>query len=223
MKKIIIALSMLVTMAVMSACGSKTSSTTTSSNTTGSLSTEAELLVGTMKLEDTDLAVTAEQAKQLLPLWQTLQSLSSSNTAATQEINAVIDQIKSSMTSDQMAKITAMKLTQQDMLSFMMQSGVGPNSPSTTVTPMARGNFPSGNGSQAGGGNQGGPGGGGQPPSGAPPAGDFPAGGDQGSLGAGPNGQSSTPQAGQAPRLSNQVPQSLLNALIQLLQKKVQG
>jgi hypothetical protein len=60
-----------------------------------------------IRLEDTPLAVTADQAKTLLPLWEMLQSLSSSSTAATEEIDAVVNQIKSTMTSEQMDEITS--------------------------------------------------------------------------------------------------------------------
>ena len=218
MKKTVFLLTIFTILSVLVAC-SKTSSTTGATGKSTALSTEAELLVGTFKLEDTDLAVSPEQAKQLLPLWQTLQALSTSNTAATEEINAVVDQIKSSMTTQQIAKITAMKLSQQDFISIMSQAGVSPNGASTTATPMALGGLPSGGGTQAGGGAPGGPGGGGAPaggPSGG--GGDFPAGGEPG-MGAGPGGQSSTPQAVRPGGMGSQVPPPLLNALIELLQK----
>ncbi len=215
MKKIIIALTIFAILSVLVACSHTSTSTGTTSNS-ASLSTEAQLLVGTFKLEDSELAVTSEQAKQLLPLWQTLQALSTSNTAATEEINAVVDQIKGSMTAQQMAKITAMKLTQPDILSIMNQAGVSPNGARGTTPPIPSGGFPSG-GAPSGGG----PGGGGAPGgAGGPPAGGFPGGGDPG-LGGAPGGASVTPQAGRPTGMGNQVPPPLLNALIQLLQKKI--
>jgi hypothetical protein len=223
MKKVVIALTTLAVVAVLVAC-SKTSSSTGNTRGSAPLSTEAELLVGTFKLEDTDLAVTADQAKQLLPLWQTLQGLSTSNTAATEEVNAVVDQIKSTMTSKQMDKIVAMKLTQQDVMSLMGQAGFA-NGPSTTTTPMALGGLPGSGSSQ---GFSGGPGGSGAPPSGGPSGGgNFQGGGGpsfqvengQGITG-GPGGASTTPQAVRS--MGSQVPAPLLNALIELLQKKVQ-
>ena len=212
MKKTVIALTILAILSVLVACNKTTAATGTAGNSTA-LSAEAELLVGTFKLEDTNQAVTVDQAKLLLPLWQTLQVLSTSNTAATEEVNAVVDQIKSTMTTQQMAKITALKLTQQDMMSIMSQAGVSPNGANTTTTPMTLGGLPSGGG-QSGGGPP--SGGGGFPPSGG---GGFPAGGDTGMAG-GPGGASTTPQAVR-PNMGNQVPQPLLNALIQLLQKKI--
>jgi hypothetical protein len=222
MKKIAIALSMLVIIAVMAACASKTGSTTTSSNSTSAITPEAELLVGTFKLENTDLAVTAAQAKTLLPLWQTLQALSSSSTAATEETDAVVAQIKNTMTAAQMDKINAMKLTQQDMLSLMSQAGVPDNGLSTTATPMALNGLPSGGGSQGGaqaGGGPGGPGGGGMPAGGPPSDGGGMPGGSVPGMG-GPSNASGTPQAPRAD--ANQVPPPLFNTLIELLQKKTQ-
>jgi hypothetical protein len=219
MKKTIFALTIFAILSVLVAC-SQTGNLTGTKGTSTALSTEAELLVGTFKLEGTDLAVTADQAKQMLPLWQTLQSLSTSNTAAAEEINAVVDQIKSGMTAQQMAKITAMKLTQPDIMSIMNQAGVSPSGASATTTPMALNGLPSGGSSQGDGG--GAPGGAGGPSGGPPPGGgDFPAGGDPG-IGTGPGSQSSTPQAGRQVGMGNQVPPPLLNAVIELLQKKIQ-
>jgi hypothetical protein len=151
-----------------------------------------------------------------------LQELSTSNTAAAPEINAVVDQIKSSMTSQQLARITAMKLTQQDVMSLMSQAGFSPNGGNATTTPMAMNGLPSGANSQGGGGG-GGPSGGG--PAGGPSAGGVPGGGmpsgggiDPGAMG-GAGGASTTPQA--VRQMPNQVPAPLMNALIELLQKKI--
>jgi hypothetical protein len=224
MKKSILVLSILAMLAVMAAC-SKTTTTQTKNGPGGSsapLSTASMLVIGTFKLEGTDLAVTSAQATQLLPLWQTLKALSNSNTAADEEINALVDQINGVMTTQQMAKITAMKLTQQDVMSLMSQVGVSPNgatSSAGTTTPMALNGFAGGNNAQggAGGGGAGGPpaggpqGGGG---AGGPPSG----GGDPGILG-GNGAASTTPQA--VRQLPNQVPAPLLNALIELLQIKI--
>lgn len=218
MKKSIFVLSMLAMLSVLVACNQ--ASTSQAQNGPGGnsapLSGASQLLVGTFKLEGTDLAVSADQAGQLLPLWQTLQELSTSNTAAAQEINAVVDQIKSGMNSQQVAKITEMKLTQQDVMSLMSQAGVSPNGANATTTPMAINGFTGGANSQGGGG--GGPAGG-PPPGGAPGAG-MPSGGgiDPRGMG-GAGGTASTPQA--VRQMPNQVPGPLLNALIELLQKKI--
>jgi hypothetical protein len=216
MKKIVFGATLLAIISILVAC-SKTSTTSGTSDTSTALSPQAKLLVGTFKLENTSEAITAEQAKSLLPLWRTLQALTSSSTAATEEVNAVVDQITSIMTTAQMDKITSMKLTRQDMMSIMSQAGVPANGASTTITPMARNGIPSGGGSQG----SGGPGGGasGPPAGGMPPGGDFPGAGGPGSN-TGQGGASTTPQAPRAD--ANQVPPPLLNALIELLQKKIQ-
>jgi NACalpha-BTF3-like transcription factor len=227
MKKTIFVLTILALLSALVACNKTTTAQTQNGlgGNSAPLSTATELLVGTFKLEGTDLAVTSAQAKQLLPLWQTLQALSTSITAADQEINAVVDQIKSTMTSQQMTRITAMKLTQQDIMSVMSQTGVSPNGASATTTPMTLNGFPGGNNSQGGGGaaRAGGPPGGGGPGGGFPAGGGgggMPSGGgiDPGAMG-GPNGASTTPQA--VRQMPNQVPAPLLNALIELLQKKI--
>jgi NACalpha-BTF3-like transcription factor len=225
MKKTIFALTTLAMLSFLVACNKTTTAQSGMGGNSAPLSGATQLLVGTFKLEGTDLAVTSAQAKQLLPLWQTLQQLSNSNTAAAQETSAVVDQIKSTMTTQQMAKITAMKLTQQDIMSVMNQTGVLPNGANATTTPMALNGFP-GSGSQGGGGAPGGGGGAGGPPSGGMPSGGgmpavggLPAGagGEPGMIG----GVSITPQAVQPNQMANQVPAPLLNALIELLQKKI--
>jgi len=233
MKRALFGVTLVALIATLVACGKKTATTTTN-NSTASLSPEAELVVGTFKLEGTDLAVTAEQAKQMLPLWQTLQTLTSSSTAATEEINALVDQIKNSMTTQQMEKITSMKLTQQDMMTAMTAAGVGFGGASGTPDatqqadqqffiqggPGTNSNGPSG-GMPSGGGSSGGPSGNMPSGGGQMPPGGFVIQGDQGGPSAMP-GQSATPQAVRGNGYSNQVPPPLLNALIQLLQKKTQ-
>jgi NACalpha-BTF3-like transcription factor len=224
MKKLVIVISILTVVSSVVACSKTGGTTAGNTGNTLPLSSEAELVVGTFKLEDTGLAVTADQAKQLLPLWLTLQSLSNSSTSATEEVNAVVDQIKSAMTSEQVAKIDAMKLTRQDIMTVMSQSGVSPNGASSTTTPMAMGGFPSGGNMPSGGGGRpsGGSGSAGGPPAGDFPSGGggFPGGGDQAMGGA--QGMSATPQAGRPGGMGDQVPAPLLNALIQMLQKKIQ-
>jgi hypothetical protein len=107
---------------VLTACGSAQSSTAIASDSTV-LSLEGQLLVGTLKLENTDLAVTYEQAQELLPLWETLQSLASSGTAASQEVDAVVSQIENVMSAQQISSITIMNLTQQDLVIATTNTG----------------------------------------------------------------------------------------------------
>ena len=68
-------------------------------------SNSMQLIIGTFLLEDTQDAISSEQAAELLPLWKAVRSLSSSDTAAAEEINALYDQINEKMTEQQMTVI----------------------------------------------------------------------------------------------------------------------
>ena len=85
----------------------------------GELSAPMQVALGTIKLDGTENAVTAEQAKELLPLWETLQDLEGSDTSATEEKDALISQIQETMTAEQTQAITALGLSRQDMFSIM--------------------------------------------------------------------------------------------------------
>jgi hypothetical protein len=89
----------------------------------GELSAPIQVALGTIKLDGTENAVTPDQAKELLPLWETLQVLESSDTAATQEKEALISQIQEMMTTEQTQAITALGLARQDMFSIMQSQG----------------------------------------------------------------------------------------------------
>jgi hypothetical protein len=119
----------------------------------GELSTPMQVALGTIKLDGTQMAVTADQARELLPLWETLQVLEGSDTAATQEKDALLSQIQEAMTQEQTQAITALNLTRQDMFSIMQSQGMafGGNQNGTTQ----RGGASTGNGGGSG------PGGGG--------------------------------------------------------------
>ena len=106
----------------LAACGSSQTATAPAA-TSNTLPLEGRLLVGTLKLESTSLAITADQAGQLLPLWETLQSLASSGTAASQEVDAVVSQIESTLSAQQLSSITDMNLTQQDLALAIANTG----------------------------------------------------------------------------------------------------
>jgi hypothetical protein len=203
---------------VLVACGAKSSSTTSqtgNSNTTAANATPGarnftqplplaeSLVIGTFKLEGTANAITPTQATALVPLWQAYAQLTSSNTAAQAEIDAVIAQIQSTMTSQQVQAITAMKLTRQDLFttesSLGLSNGFGGNG---TGTPRAPG-------------TNGGGGGGGFFPGGG--------GGGFGGGGAGGNGTTRpTPNATQQAlraQFANRIPTPLMDALVSYLQK----
>ena len=76
------------------------------------LSPALKLAQGTLNLETTDLAVDARSAANLLPLWQLLQQLSSSSSAAPEEISAVVEEIQLNMSAAQIQAIESMEFTQ---------------------------------------------------------------------------------------------------------------
>ncbi|RPJ27347.1 MAG: hypothetical protein EHM33_08365 [Chloroflexi bacterium] len=209
MKKI---LPILLTILILTACGSASKAADPASvpqggTSAGALPATTQLIIGTLKLEGTAQAVTGEQAAELLPLWQTLQVLSDSDTTADQETEALITQIQETMTAGQMQAITDMNLRREDMASLMQEQGMAMGSGSQNSSSQ------SGNSSRSGGGF--GPGGGG-PPDEMP----MPGGG-----GFGGGGQSLSPDqiaTAQASRQNNAnfVPPMLIDALIEYLQEK---
>jgi hypothetical protein len=79
------------------------------------LSAATRLAVGTLKLEGTDNAVNADEAGELLTLWEAYQSLSSSDTTSQVELEALVKQIEGTMTSEQVSAIDDMELTDQSV------------------------------------------------------------------------------------------------------------
>ena len=58
-----------------------------------------QLALGTLALEETDQAITAEQAAALLPLWKAANSLSGADNVAAEEMTGLFKQIEEAMTS----------------------------------------------------------------------------------------------------------------------------
>jgi hypothetical protein len=136
----------------------------------GPLTSGDQLAIGTLKLEGTNLAVTATEAKQLLPLWQQVKSLTADTTASSDQIQAVYAQISSAMTADQVQAIQAMTFSQADLQALMATIGIavtpgaGQN-PGPLGTPNAQqGTLPSGGPRGQGTPRSGGPGLQGTPP-----------------------------------------------------------
>lgn len=88
------------------------------------MSIETELVVGTIKLEETDQTVTNEQAKELVTMWQVYEALINSETTAQAEVDSLMDQVQETMTADQLKTITAMNLTQQDAVALIQEKGL---------------------------------------------------------------------------------------------------
>lgn len=138
MKKTILILTALTL--ILTACASTQSPSGTPAVTKQAvLPVSTQLVLGTFRLERTEGAVTAEQAAELLPLWQVYQELDRSGTAAQEEIDALVWQIQETMSAGQMASIQAMGLTQSDVMAAMSEQELVAASPqassgSTTTT-----------------------------------------------------------------------------------------
>jgi hypothetical protein len=181
---------------------------------------DQKLSIGILKLEGTNLAVTPEQAKTLLPLWQALKSLSTNNNTTPDEITALFQQMQDALTKDQVNAIQTMTWKQSDLQALAQQYGVqfaqGGGGNFANLTPEQRStlqaqfaNRNGGNGGGAGGGGAFfGPGGGG-----------F---GGQGGAGGNGNGQTRpTPNPQQLARRSlGGMNRIFADAVIKLLQQK---
>jgi hypothetical protein len=225
MKKTTLIAFILLTLALTACSSASTAANPASSSQNGAaaggLPAATQLAIGTLKLEDSDQAVTAEQATELLPLWQTLQVLYDSDTAAEQEIEALTTQIQETMTTEQTEAITAMNLTRQDMMTVLQEQGLT----------MGGGTAGGQNTGTQSGTTERNSGGGFGPGGGVPPDGGF-QGGGPGSGFAGGQGSGLTPdQIATAQALRSEsggggfgslsrIPTPLIQAIIQLLQEK---
>jgi len=127
----------------LSACGGQGTEPDAASGATGlvdtfedALTIKNQLLLGTLRLEDTDQAIASEQAEALLPLWQGYAALTASGTAATEEIESVQNQIVEAMTGEQVAAIAGMRLTNAVLQEFYVEVGLTEvKTPEPGVTP----------------------------------------------------------------------------------------
>ena len=98
--------------------------TTLNDDYADALPVSSQLAIGTLMLEGTDEAVSAEQAGELLPNWQMLEALQSSGTTAQAELDAVLTQIQAAMTSRQLAAIKDMQLTLDSLMELVQEQGL---------------------------------------------------------------------------------------------------
>ena len=84
----------------------------------------SQLAYGTIKLADTPNAITSDQAKTLIPLWQAVVSLSGDTTTASEELTAVQDQITAALTAEQLQAIAAMQITNAGLNVFYAEYGI---------------------------------------------------------------------------------------------------
>ena len=114
----------------LAACGQEAKDTADGTNAGLSTSYDnalpavMQLVVGTLRLENTDMAVSAAQATDLLPLWKGYRSLSGSDAASSAELEALDGQILAAMTSEQIQAVAAMQLTREDLDAAMDELGI---------------------------------------------------------------------------------------------------
>ena len=200
---------------ILSACGSSQTNPPNMQSMPGGgeMPEITKLVIGTLNLKDTDNAITPEQAQELLPLWQVYLSLLSSDTAAQEETDALVEQIGETMTPEQTQAIEAMQLSQEDMFTVMQENGLG----------MGAGNRPqTSSGSSNSGSNSGGfapPDGGGMPGGAPPDGGGMPAGGGMPGGTQSQGGDQSTEAQPAQSMSGGGVPTPLIQAVIDYLQE----
>ena len=83
-----------------------------------------QLALGSLLLEETDLAVDPDQALDLVPYWKLYKSLLESDTTAPEELDALVNEIQEIMTADQVNYIAGLQLTQEDMTTLAEELGI---------------------------------------------------------------------------------------------------
>jgi len=200
MKRITASILMIFAIA-LTACGtSPTSTSTISKNSSNTALTELQLAVGILKLESTEKEVTAEQAPELLMIWQVYADLSQSDTAAQEEIDALAEQVQETLTADQIQAIRDMQITQQDAAALTQGSTVTSVSQTSSNTTTQAAGMPAGG-----------------PPDGGGIPSDF--GGGAGATTS--TNKTSNAQTNSSLKSSVGVPSALVEILIQALQKKI--
>ena len=197
MKKNIFGIALVLSALFLTGCTSAPNITRSAGASAADLPSEAKLALGTLNLEDTDYAITSEQAKELLPMFYVLQELNDSSASVQEETDGLISQIQETLTKDQIQAIDDMSLSMQDVLAITQTSSTksGPTDASSA--------------SSASGG-----GAGGLPPD----AGMMP-----GDMAAGSATTSTKSNSSAAPVMQIGTPSTLFDAVIELLQKKIEA
>ncbi len=144
-----------------------TTASTLNTDYTDAVSVAEQLLAGTFLLVDTNLSPTGEQTAQLIQLWTSLKD-AVQNSTAQEQTDALVQQIESAMTAEQVKAIADFKVTRESMMAVLQDKGVtmgGPQQNGRGAGAPPQGTPPAG-----------GPGEGGTPPemSGTPGAGNPP-------------------------------------------------
>ena len=129
---------------ILTACGASSKSSTPTSKVTEKLPTQTKLILGTINLEETDYAVTAEQATELLPMFYVLQELNKSGSAAQEEITGLVSQVQQVLTDDQIQAIDDMSLSMKDMAAITQVNNSSNTSPASSTSGASGGGAPGG-------------------------------------------------------------------------------
>ena len=162
------------------------------------LPVSSQLAIGTLMLEETEDAVTVEQAGELLPNWQMLEALQSSGTAARSRAGRCSRQIQGVMTNEQLAAIKEMQLTSDSMMELVQEQGLRVGGAAAG----ARG-F--------------------QPPAGVNMRGAGGPGGELGALGQSENLSAEQQEAAMAERMKSLAGSAMSGMLVSLLEARVEG
>jgi hypothetical protein len=109
---------------LLSGCASLTGqagNTAQASGLSSDLTLSTKTGLGILELEGQTLAIDADQAKTLLPLWLALQNLSSDSNTTPDEITSLNDQIEETLTTEQLAAIDGMSWNEEDLSSLVQE------------------------------------------------------------------------------------------------------
>jgi hypothetical protein len=177
------------------------------------LSQAYQYALGILKLEETDQAITADQASALLPLWESLQNVSQPQMSDPQnpqppennseEINTLTEQITAVLTADQLQAIDDLQISAETVDTLLTSLNI-------EISPYQ--GQPQGDGQAAGTpGQGGGPGG----------NGNRPANGGPGNSDATLSAQDGQPNGLGDGMRASQIPTAVLQAVIDLLNSKI--
>ena len=93
-----------------------------SGNNQAALPAESKTVIGLLKLEGTAQAITADQAKTLLPLYKAVKVLSTTTGSSPVELKALYVQVNDSLTAEQTQAIAVMDITPQNMRCLLYTS-----------------------------------------------------------------------------------------------------
>jgi hypothetical protein len=102
--------------------GTDSAETTPGTGQSGEMDDSNQLILGTLMLDGTDNAVTQDQAEEMLPLWQLYQAMSTEDTTASEELEAILNQIEGLFTAEQLAAME--ELDYSDPTQMMEQLGL---------------------------------------------------------------------------------------------------